>query len=259
MAKKARPTPVCTPVGVASFPWLNRPDISVWNNGVKVGEDPKKGKYKVTLLLSKDDPESVKFIDRIKAEFTAAVASELARLTKAAQDKGQTVQVAYDKFFDKKGEFKEANYPFRTHKEDETKWAVSFSMNAQYTKKGAGENGTDLLVKIAPGLWTADLKKWPKDKIIGGGSEVIVSFIFNPYSMAGTGAGVSLQMQDVQVIKCKAFGERSASQAGFQKQEGEVPSEDDGAGDTGFSNQGGGDDDVPPPGDDDAPPADRQF
>jgi hypothetical protein len=257
MAKKNRPTPVCSPLGIASFPWLNRPDISVWNNGVKVGEDAKKGKYKVTLLLSKDDPKAQAFIERIKEEYTKAVASELARLTAAAKEKGQSVQVAYDKFFDKKGEFREASYPFRTHKEDETQWAVSFSMNAQYTKKGAGDNGADLLVKIAPGLWTADLKKWPKDKVIGGGSEIIVSFVFNPYSMANNGAGVSLQMQDVQVIKCKAFGERSAAQAGFQRQEGEVPSDDD-AGDTGFSSQGGGDD-VPPPGDDDAPPADRQF
>lgn len=257
MAKKNRPTPVTTPVGVASFPWLNRPDISVWNNGVKTGEDPNKGKYKVTLILDKDKPENIAFIERIKEEFTKSVASELARLTAAAKEKGKTIQQAYPAFFDKKGEFREANYPFKDHKEDDTKWAVTFSMNAQYTKKGAGEDGKDLLVKIKPGLWTADLKKWPPAKIIGGGSLVIVSFVFNPYSMANNGAGVSLQMQDVQVIKCEAFGERSAAQAGFQRQEGGENPEDDDAGDTGLSNQGGGDD-VPPPGDNDAPP-EREF
>lgn len=234
--KKNRPTPVSSPAGIASYPWLNKPDNSVWQNGVKIGEDPAKGKYKVSLVLSKDDPAAQKFIERIKAEYAKAVASELAKLKKQADEKGKPVEKVFDKFFDKDGKFKEANYPFRDHKEDDTKWSVSFSMNAQFKKKDSGE-----VVKLSPHLYTADVKPWPKGRIIGGGSRIIVSFVFNPYNMAGNGAGVSLQLQGVQVLKLEAFGEKSAAELGFSAQEGESYGDEEGSG---FSDQSGGDDDA---------------
>lgn len=246
MAGNKRPDPITSPLGIASFPYLQRPDNAVWNNGVKVGEDPSKGKYKVTLILDKDDPKAQAFIEDLKVRYEAAVKAELERLTKIAKEDGKKVEVKFDKFFDNDGKFKRAKYPFSTYKEDETKWALNFSMNSQYKNK-SGE-----IVKLFPGLWTADLKKWPASKVIGGGSKIKVSFNPNPYAMAGTGAGLSLQLVAVQVIKCESFGERTAAQAGFKAEEGESPDSDDSA-DSDTSDNGD-----PGPSDKDAPP-EREF
>lgn len=235
--KKTRPAPLTSPVGIASFPWLNKPDITVWKNGVKDGEDPSKGKYKVTLILDKDNPDHVRFVEDLKARFEAAVKEELAKLEKAAKEEGKTAQKAYPNYFDKHGNFKEANYPWKDAKDDDTKWAVSFSSNAQYTKKDK------TVVKLSPNLWTSDLKKWPATRIIGGGSRIKVSFNANSFNMASVGAGLSLQLNAVQVIKCESFGERSAADAGFKQEEGETYEEEtqDGFGAQDSGDSGGSD------------------
>lgn len=247
--KQNRPDPILSPMGTASFPWLNKADYTVWKNGQKDGEDPNKGKYKVDLVLSKDNPDHMAFFEMIKARFAAAVKSEYEKLVKQAKEKGGDVKKLYPNYFDKRGDFKEASYPWKDgHKvsadeTDDTKVVIKFSMNAQYEKKDK------TLVKISPQLWTAGCKPWPKDKIIGGGSEIIVSFVPNSFCMASVGAGLSLQMQAIQVIKLRTFGERTAEQSGFKPIEGDEP-ESNGSG---FTDQSGGDD-APPHDDSDAPP-----
>jgi hypothetical protein len=253
MAKK-RPDPVVTPAGIASYPYLNRPDNAVWNNGVKVGEDAAKGKYKVTLKLKKGDPEVEAFIQMLKTKYDEAVKAEYDRMCGVAKEKGKKVEVLFDKFFDNDGKFKRAKYPFSTDKDDESLYSLNFSMNAQYKKKD-----TEEVVKLSPGLWTATAKPWPKEQVIGGGSRVKVSFNPNPFSMAGTGAGLSLQLVAVQVLKLEQFT-RSAADAGFKAEaSGEDPTADSEGSADGFQADAGGE---PPPHDDsDAPPsgARREF
>ena len=252
--KKARPATRFSPKGVAHFPWLNTADYTKWVNGVKDGEDRNKGKYKTGLILEKSNPEHAKFLKWLEEAFADAVKQGYQEMVEKAGD--VNVKKKYPNLFDKQGDFKEASKPWKDDIEDENKVIVSFSMNAQYEDKK--NKGT--FKPLEPQLWTAGVKPWPRNVVIGGGSEIIVSFVPNPFVMAGVGAGLSLQIEGVQVIVLKSFGKKTAEQSGFAAQAGSEPDPSEGQDTGGFGNQSGDGEEPPPPGDEDAPPAGgREF
>ncbi len=75
--------------------------------------------------------------------------------------------------------------------------------------------------KRYPQLIDAKLQKLKKGTAIWGGSIVRVSGGALPYFVAGQGTyGVSLQLEGVQVIELVSAGGRSASEMGFEEEEG---------------------------------------
>ncbi len=55
---------------------------------------------------------------------------------------------------------------------------------------------------------------------IGGGSIFRVAFTIRPFFTALVGAGISLKLKSVQIVKLVTYGERSAEEYGFGKVEG---------------------------------------
>src|SRR5690606_7983819 len=53
------------------------------------------------------------------------------------------------------------------------------------------------------------------DVLIGGGTEGKISYSIRPYYTATLGAGVSLQLEGVQVLKLVEYGSKNADSLGF--------------------------------------------
>ena len=74
---------------------------------------------------------------------------------------------------------------------------VKFSMKHTFTSKKSGESFT-----MRPTLQdSAGKTVSPMKCRVGGGSTVRVAFTFNPFYTAGLGAGLSLRLVGVQIIK----------------------------------------------------------
>jgi hypothetical protein len=102
--------------------------------------------------------------------------------------------------------------PYFINEEDGTA-TFSYKMSASYTDKKSG-----LLVKKRPNLFDANgtpIKDFAKLNI-GGGSELIVNFYFQHWFTEKLGAGVRLNMSDVQIVTLKEF----TRDPGFARQEG---------------------------------------
>lgn len=216
MAKKK----LTTPKGVAVYPHVNQPDTRFNKEGI----------YSIKLRLEGEEADQlVREIDaEMKASYQAAV---------------KTVADAAAKNKKKPAKVKQADPPYQR---DEDTGAVSFTFKMNAT----GKTKTGEVFTRQPVIFDKYGKPVQGMKL-GGGSTVRVSYDLFPFYTAMVGAGVSLRLAAVQVLKLVEFG-ADAGYYGFEAEaeEGEV------------EGTPAGDKDVPldeSQAEDDAPPGSEDF
>ena len=172
-----------TPRGVAVFPRLTRPDTKFDAGGV----------YTVKLRLPVAEAEG--FMNTIDQWIDEALVG-----AKADNPKKKTI--------------KRADPPYKEDEENEGYILFNFKMKAK------GKNRKGEVYTQKPAIYDAKGKSVTEAGLnIGGGSEVKVSFFESPFYTAAVGAGVSLRLKGVQILKLVEFGERSAASMGFEAED----------------------------------------
>lgn len=184
-----------TPIGVARYPHLNKPDT--YKN---------QSTYHVDLIL--DGEEAQELIATIEEQRAAKLKATVAELKKkggkhAAKAKEITEHPAFEPEYDQNG--------------DETgKVILKAKMKASFEKDGE-------TVDLKPAIFDAknnDLTKKPP--FIYGGSRIRVAGVLFPYYMASTNTvGVQLRMNGVKIIELVSGGSRDAASMGFEEEEGD--------------------------------------
>ena len=181
MAEKKKVERFVSPKGIASYPYLTKPDT-------KFNPD---GEYKVSLIVAGDDAS--KAIDFLTEKHNASVAQA------KKENAGKRV--------------KEGELPFIEN--DDGTVTFKFKMKAKVTPK----KGDPFEQK--PALFDAKGKPLTGEPKIGGGSTIKVSYEVVPYYTAIAGAGVSLRLKAVQIIELKEYsGGGNAESYGFGEEEG---------------------------------------
>lgn len=201
------PLVINTPVGVASFPHIDKPDSY---RG--------KEQYKCNLILDPSKADVATFVDEVnsyvekaKEEASAAFKEELADLDADSKNpkiakKVKTLLKAIEEIED------EYRHPIEDEYDRETdeptgKILIRAKSNASF-KKG---NET---IEIQPKLYdsTSHVMSGPRPQVRGG-SQLALGVKLIPYS-AGFGSGVSVRLNAVQIVKLNA-GAASGGDASF--------------------------------------------
>lgn len=221
-----------SPVGVASYPHLTKPDTK-FNPG---------GTYKVDLVLDGSDEAVVAMLAKIDAVVEKSYADAAAPLKKAlsAAKTPKDKAAAQKKLDDLK---RHAPYEAVTDDDnnDTGQVKISTSMKATVTRK----DKTTFTQK--PALF--DAKGNPTKASPWSGSKLAVSFEVVPFFMSSTTtAGASLRLKAAQIIELVSGGAGDADSYGFGSHDGgfedggEGPADggetaqDDGAADDGSGN-----------------------
>lgn len=198
-----------TPKGIAKFPRLNTPDTKFNANG----------EYKVSLILDPAEHQDfLDMLDQLADEAYEAAKEDILENGKGSQKarENQAKQVVrnepYIAELDQDGE--------------ETGMAeVRFKMKALIKTKDGRE------LSFSPKLFDAQGQPIDPAKVeIWGGSVIRVNFTPSPYYVAATkSAGVSLQLNAVQVLELVTGGGGNAESFGFEVEEGgySAPAVDD--------------------------------
>jgi len=177
---------VVTPIGVSQYAWLTQPDTRFDENG----------HYKTNLILKTEDAgELMQRIDKA-LETSKDIAQEKA--------KGKKIKQADAPYFE---EVDEAGNPTGNT-------IFKFKCKAQIVSK----DGTIIPNKVA--LFDAKGTPMPKDVNVWSGSEMKVSAELIPYYTAMVGAGVSMRLRAVQIIKLVEGGGGNAKGFGFDETDG---------------------------------------
>jgi hypothetical protein len=198
-----------TPVGIAIYPWLNptRPDTKF----------KPQGEYRTKLRLAGEDAEAM--ITHLDALFDQAVEAEKKTAFESARSKKLALTMAN---FERT--FKLADRPYVAVADDEGnetgEYDFNFKSNASFVDKKTGET-----IKIKLHLFDcAKPKPQPTKDVPFGGSELIISYQVVPFYTATVGAGISLRLSAVQVVKLVTSGGGSGESFGFGSAEGYVAS-----------------------------------
>jgi len=170
-----------TPIGKARWPHLSEPDT-------KFDED---GSYHVDLIL--DGEEAADLVSRLEALYNDAYAG-------FCREK-------------KKTNLKQSDMPFAPEEDDEGQatgnMVFRFKMRAK-TKKG---------IDLRPLLF--DAKMNPMTEVIGGGSDIRVSFDPSCWFVPALGVGMSLRLRGVQCVRLVEYlGGSDPESLGFQAEDG---------------------------------------
>lgn len=197
MAKdKKKLVSIVTPVGVARFPRLTKPDTKF----------KKDGEYSVGLVLSPEEAAPlIKAIDAADDAWFQECLSEAT--TPKAKKALKRLHKPYADETDAEGE-ETGNIVFKA------------SRPASFKK----DDGTVLNFTVA--LFDSKGKPLPKSVDIWGGSKVKLNVELNPYNTQLAGVGVSLRLKAVQVIDLVSGGERTADAYGFAAVEGGYEAEE---------------------------------
>jgi len=201
-AKRKKLPMFTAPRGVFVYPWINKPDT-------KFNAD---GEYRLKLRLSEDDAGDI--IKQLDAAHAAAVVQAKAEL-KAAGKPTKNIKIAdkpYSAELDKETEEPTGNI------------LISFKQKAKGKNKKTGEEFT----RTVP-IWDASGKN-KVTKNVFGGSEGKVAYQIVPYYTAQVGAGISLRLCQVQVLKLVAGnGEQSAfgAEEGYEEESAPAFNEND--------------------------------
>ncbi len=188
-----------TPTGTAVYPRLSTPDTKF----------KAEGEYSAKIRLSEED--AAPLIAKIDALVESTYKAEQARLI-AADKKAQAKTLKY------------ASKPYKAvldkEGEETGEYEFNIKMKAQYTSK----DGT--VVKLTPKLFDASTppNALPLSTAIWGGSQIKVAGDFNPFCTA-IGAGMSLRLSAVQVIKLVSGSGGDATSFGFGGEAGGFESE----------------------------------
>lgn len=191
MAKKLS----TSPKGTLVFPVVSgtKPDTKFKPSGV----------WKTGLRVKADDPQAVAFMERIDEAMATAVATARAEAPSPKEEK--RVKMCADK-----------PYSMETDDEDnETGFVIfNFKQNAVVvTKKGE-------TINLRPALF--DVGGTPmdgKETKVGGGTTARLSFEFFEFYQVKIGAGVSLRLKGVKIIKLVEWGGGDASYHGFDDED----------------------------------------
>lgn len=176
---------VVTPIGVSQYAWLTQPDTRF----------DESGHYKTNLILKTEEAgELMQRIDR---------ALEVSRELAQEKSKGKKVKQADAPYFEEVDDA--GNSTGNT--------IFKFKCKAQIVSK----DGTIIPNKVA----LFDAKGTPmKDVNVWSGSEIKVSAELIPYYTAMVGAGVSMRLRAVQIIKLVEGGGGNAKGFGFDETDG---------------------------------------
>lgn len=182
MSNKPKLPRYVTPIGVAQYPHLTKPDT-------KFNPD---GEYKVSLELDANAAQDiVTFLDEQFAESVATAKKENA---------GKKI--------------KEGDVPYSVD-EDSGKVTIRFKLKAKVTPK----KGDAFEQRVA--IFDAKGKPITGEIKIGGGTKMKVSYELIPYYTAIAGAGVSLRVRAVQIIELVEYGSGAqAGSFGFGEEDG---------------------------------------
>lgn len=108
---------------------------------------------------------------------------------------------------------KPADAPYKTDEE-----AGTITFNFKQKAKGKTKQGEEFTQQ--PALFDAQGHPLKAGVKIGGGSEIKVSFEVVPFYTALVGAGVSLRMKAVQILKLQEYQSGNASSYGFEAEAG---------------------------------------
>jgi len=192
-AKRKKLPQFTSPRGVFVYPWINKPDT-------KFNAD---GEFRLKLRVSEDDAATIiKQLDKAHAD---AVVEAKAKL-KAEGKPTKNMKIA------------DKPYTLELDKETEEPTGhvlINFKQKAKGKNKTTGEEFT----RTIP-IWDATGKN-KVTKNVFGGSEGKVAYEIQPYYTAQVGAGISLRLKQVQVLKLVAGnGEQSAfgAEEGYEEE-----------------------------------------
>jgi hypothetical protein len=171
-----------TPVGIAQYPYLTKPDT-------KFNPD---GEYKINLEIAAEDATEIcTFLDEQLAVAVAKAKKE---------NPGKKI--------------KEGSPGYELN-EETGKVTLKFKLKAKVTTK----SGDSFDQKVA--LFDAKGTPITNAPNVGGGSKVKVAYEVFPYYTAMVGAGVSLRVKAVQILNLVEFsGGASAGAFGFGEEDG---------------------------------------
>lgn len=193
MAKKKLPIHI-TPIGTASYPFLNRPDT-------KFKEE---GEYHVKLIVPEHEAEDiVEKLTEATDEHMKVVKAELKEKNKNAKIKKLKPHYAFEDEVDDDGN------------ETGNKIIGVFKMRAHVTPK----EGDPWDQK--PNLFDAKKQPLAEGSKIGSGTKMRVAYQMIPfYTPASDSAGISLRLQACQIIDLVEYGTGDADSYGFGEEEG---------------------------------------
>lgn len=204
--KKRKPSYV-SPIGVAGYPWLNRPDMAYFENGKKSDRpNPNGGVYKVDLRLTSEE-----FHDR---EYRDGKSFQqwLDALVDASVEEARREYPKFSKQI-------KPHYPYEAETDDtgeETgEYKIKFRQNAKIKRK----DGT--IVDVTIPLYNR-AGRLIEDPIYGGSMIQVAFTVRNTWMANDKKAGVRLDIAAVRVLKLVKT-ERSASDFGFEVEDDEAP------------------------------------
>lgn len=211
--KKARPT-LTSDKGTFKYPRLNEPDF-----GTEKYPKPD-GAFSTKLVMTQAEADA--FVAR---KFKALEGKSLADLHAEAIEAGKTAFKELKVDVRKKLKQVTENPIYKTIYDEETEEAtgnVEFSFSMKY-KVDEWKSGKKTGKKVTKSCVIFDAKgiRMAKAPNIWGGTIGKVSFTPSAYWVAGTGAaGLSLNLNAVQIISLVSNGEKTADQYGFGEEEG---------------------------------------
>ncbi|AZC49515.1 hypothetical protein C4K35_1922 [Pseudomonas chlororaphis subsp. piscium] len=207
-----------SPAGELIWPCLLKPDTKFDEAGV----------YKTKLKVAADAPDAIKFRDLLE------------KIQQEEHDR--QVQEAEAK---KKGSGKKvklADLPMEETDEGGIEYLVfNFKSKASYTDKKTGQ-----VVERKIALFDGKGKALTHDLKIGSGTIARISVFVSPFYTALLGAGVTLRIRAVKILKLKEFtGGGNADAFGFGDDESDFEAEDHGFGDDSDDQDSSNGDDQP--------------
>lgn len=171
-----------TPVGLAVWPKLDRPDTKFDADGV----------FSTGLRLSaKDAAPLMKAIDKMMDDMTASVASE---------QRGRAP--------------KRGDPPYRPFREEDGTESGDIIFNF---KMKAVSRYKDRVDNRVPAIFDGSGKPLVLNGPMGGGSKIRVAYSASPYFVPAIGVGVSLRLEAVQVVDLvKRFDRNDPATYGFE-------------------------------------------
>lgn len=185
-AKRPKVQVYTSPKGIAVFPWLTTPDTKFTPQGV----------YRVDLKLSAEDAEEV--LALVSAEHD----KNLAAVKADPKNKGKKI--------------KEADLPIKAVLDDDGNETGEYLLRVKMNAKFKDSDGKE--ITASPALFDAKGKPIELDSLWGG-SIIRVAYSFVPFYTAIAGAGVSLRLRGVKVLKLSSGGGANASAYGFDEEE----------------------------------------
>ena len=211
MAEKKKIVRRTTPKGYALWPYLTKPDDR------PIKGKPQKAAFKVNLAYAKDDLDWLK----LKELLDGLVEEAYEKAVEENPKKKKLIvrQFPYSDELDEEGE-------------ETGRVIVKFKQSAQIKKK----NGEVINVTIP--LFDAKGTPMKAGTQVYSGSIVKVAFTTRPYLVDSTNcAGVSLDLNAVQVLKLVSSTTRDASAYGFGQEEGYEADEEEDTDNHGFEDE----------------------